>query len=337
MPNPLLSVEASTSATSLYSYGLKDTFENIFEIHSQTDVPSEIMSLFKTVEVDGAFMVAQAYGAPPLPVPIIRGEERATNGFGDYTFELFVHDYGTPIFEWHVDDAQDERATLKARQRVEDAAKHLRMLDRYVFAELLAGSASTYLHPDTSFTTIFGSTGLFSSSHSYGGQSLDNDLAGSGTAFSNVYDDLYTMFSTFDSMVADNGVNYWNAMKTDDTEWLWIVPTAMRKIVHQIMLADMVNSGGGTSPESNYFRTAMGEKFTPFYHELLTDTDDHMLFRMNTDQKPLLSGIRKDMQTDDWNMTNSDYSRAKFMERVAWWLRRIFGVGNPLTAVRTAN
>lgn len=342
MTNPLLSVEASPTALSGYSYGLQDVFEDYFEDHAQTQTESYIEQMFKSVEVPSEFMVAQTYMNAPLPAPIIAGDMPETKGFDELTFSAHVYDYGTPWMEWHVNSLQDEQATKSFRDRVDKSAEYLARHPRYVFRDLLTGSATTNgLHPEASFTTIFSSTGLFNDSHSFGGQTLDNSIGGRGTSFANVFDDLYTIFQTFDDMVDANGEPFWDENQTESASWCLVCPNELRKVFNQLMKGEMVNSEGGTSPNSNYLRTVFGERIDVKYHSRLTDANDYYMFRTTAGGdggagalKPFIKGEKKGIQQVLRTMAGqNERAVTTYMESVRWWMRRLYAIGYPHCAV----
>ena len=104
------------------------------------------------------------------------------------------------------------------------------------------------MHPDTSFDTLFGGTsGIFSDSHSFNGQTLDNNLAGSGTAQGNIIDDLWTVRKTFRQMVDTVGIPYWDRDRLSNAKWVVVYPEELEQVFKSIMHSELVLQDGALS------------------------------------------------------------------------------------------
>lgn len=340
MTNPLLSQQPSATVVNGFYPELKATFATLFDNHYKEGVEDWISGLFKSESVDGAFFSAHTWLNAPLPKPFVRGAGISTKGFGELTYTLYVYDYRTERMVWDVRDRADSKAPMSFMNRVNDAAKYLGRLDHFVFPELLAASASTYLHPDVDFTTIFGSTGLYSDSHSYNGQTLDNNLAGSGTSLNNLIDDVYTVMQTFDDMTDSNGRPYWDDMKTTNARWCLVIPSELRQPFDEMKFGNTYIKTGTTAPSDNFLRNRFGERLEIKIHQPLTDANDWHVFRVseNDGLLPFIKAERQGVTPVEQTISGqSDFSTNTLQESIYWFRRAAYGVGVPFTACKVGN
>ena len=337
MANPIGSVEASATTVNHLYPELDAAVVNAFDIHKNTDKPPWVMNLFRRVDVKGAYVSEHAWGGAPSPLPLNRGQYLHEAGFGEYTLTLYVEDYGTPVMWFHINDIQDSRAPKSMVDRANDSGTMLAQNEEFVLQELLTQTATTFLHEDTDFTTIFGSTGLFNDSHSFNSQSLDNSLAISGVSAANFGNDLWTARQTFREMVDDQGRPYWNRNRISGMKWLLVLPPELEKIASTILRSDLVVPAGATAPASNIVKDVFGKNVEPEIFEWLTDASEWFCFLASEDadgMRPYLLGDRKGIEQKVWNMSQSDRSRATHQEGRQWWRRIVFGMGIPQTALR---
>ena len=338
MPVPIGSVEALATTVNHFYPDLKSEFVTTFD-NRETE-PEWIRKLFRGAEVTGAYESFHAWGSSPLPLPLERGQYLHDSGFEEYILTLYVHDYATPRLTWHINDVQDSRAPKSLKDRAQDSSKKLGDLKKFTIPELLAGSASTFLHPEVSFTNIFGGTGLFSSSHSYNGQTLDNSIAGDGTAAGNIIDDIWEVRQTFRQMVDTLGRTYWDQEAEGNTSWCIIIPEQLEQVFSQVLKSELLVPAGATAPASNYTRDVFGDKVQVKILETLTDTDNWFVVRQPADAEgmtPFIWGERKGLEVKTWLMGNSDWSKETHQEGLQWWRRDLIGVHIPQTAVVVTN
>lgn len=320
---------------------LHSTFVSLFDNHYKAATEEWIMRLFRRETVDGAYFSAQTYLNAPLPQPRYVGNEPVLGGFGELTYTLYVKDYETKKLQWAVNAFDDVRAPKHPRERVEDAARYLARYPHFAFDELLLGSATTYLHAETDFTTIFGSTGLFSNSHSYGGQTLDNLLGGTGTLVGNIVDDIYTGQRTFDDMVDSNGRPFWDSDRTQRSQWLFVIPNALRQAFDQAFKQRLFLESAATAPSHNYLMDVFGQRVEIQQHQPLADDDDWYMFRVGQESdglQPFVLIERKGVTPKYWRMADgNDEALRTHMEAIQWWRRIGFGIGVPLTAAKFVN
>lgn len=340
MTVPILADQPNAAVVNPFYPELHATFVDYFENHYNSGVEDWIKSLFHTETVDGAYFSAQTYLNAPLPMPRIDGEEPPLAGFGSLTGTWYIQDYWTPKLQWSVNALQDERAPLSFRTRIEESARYLANLQHYVFDELLLASASTYLHPDVSFTTIFGSTGLFSNSHTYNSQTWDNLLGGTGTDVGNIIDDVYSMQKNFKDAVDSNGRPFWNGDRISKARWLFVIPTALEQVFDQAFKQKLLLESGATAPSSNYLMDVFGTRVEVKVHQPLSDTDDWYGFLTNEvdGSLPLMMIDRKGVTPKFWRMADGNQeSLNTHYEAVQWWKRAGFGIKMVHSAAKMVN
>lgn len=340
MTIPINAMQPLATVVNPYYPELHSTFVDYFENHYKSAVEDWISKLFRIESVDGAYFSAQTYMNAPLPLPRINGMEPVLGGLDSLSYTLYIQDYWTPKLQWEVNALQDERAPLSFRTRIEESARNLARLQHFVFDELLLASASTYLHPETSFTTIFGSTGLFSNSHTYAAQTLDNLLAGTGIDVGNIIDDVYTIQQTFDAMTDSVGRPFWDSVKTQRARWLFVIPNALRQVFDQAFKQRLMLESGATAPSSNYMMDIFGDRVQIEQHQPLSDTNDWYAFRVseNDGLLPFVMADRKGVTPKFWRMDEgNDEALRTHMEAVQWWRRAGFGYLMPHTAAKMVN
>jgi len=335
---PVGAVEALATTVNHFYPDLNSEFIGVFD--RREEEPSWINDLFINAAGDKAFVNFHAWGAAPLPLPVSRGAYIHEGGFGEYTLTVYPYEYATPKISWHVNDVKDSRAPKSLVDRAHEAAKNLAMLRKFVIPELLGGAAVTFLHEDVSFTNIFGGTGLYSNSHSYNGQTLDNIATGSGTSAGNIIDDLWTVRQAYRDMVNDVGRTYWEQEGEKKTKWTILVPPELEKVFNTVLRSELIVPAGATAPASNYTRDVFGDLVEIHVLETLSDTNDWHVIRSPQDSanmRPFLWAERAGIETIQWLISNSDESRESRHEAIMWLRRGFIGIGMPHTAVQVSN
>jgi len=339
MPVPIGSVEALATTVNHFYPELMATFVNLF--NKKRDTPSWLMEWFLSESTNGAYFSAQTWLSAPLPVPFPRGMGLQKAGFGELKYTLYIYDYTTPQLIWHIHDRDDSRAPMDLKTRVAQSAEYLRELPDQVFFELLTETSGTRLHPDVSYLNIFGTTGLYDDSHSYGGQTFDNLLAGTGTSAANLGDDLYTLRSSVWNTVASNGEPYWDERMVDGSlQWQFVIPEEMQKPFHKLFEQTLSLEAGAISASSNYIKSLFGEKVSVNVYPRLTDANDwyaRISAGAGDDAKPFIYVKRKGVTSQVWNEGNSDDTRESLMEGIRHYCRAGFGVGNPFSSFKMVN
>lgn len=339
MPVPIGSVVASPTTINHFYGGLDGLFAQMFSNYLTAYTRAWIRDLFRVVPMDAAYMVAQGWFSVPTPGPFLRGEGLVDDGFNEFTYTLFAFDYRTPRLKWHINDLDDSRAPVGIRERVEEAARELAKYQERVLPELLTASASTFLHPQTSFVTPLGSTGLYNTAHAYEGQVLNNVVDGSGPGLNGVIQDFWKVRRRFREMLGSNGLPYWAGDAEDNVKWDIIAPPEMEQVINALFRSEFVLQGGATASTTNFTRDAFGGLAQAHILETLSDEDDWYVFRKteNMNYKPFVEGNRKEIERKQWTRFDSDWSKQTHEEAVQWWMRKAFGVGSPFISVKVFN
>lgn len=295
--------------------------------------------LFREESTQHAYYTLHVWLSPPNPMPFPRGTPLKSKGFGELTMQVPVEDFATNLMEWHVNDMADSRAPRNMRDQVDIGMKRLMNYKDFVLPELLTGTASTYLPPGFTFNTIFGSTGAFSSSHTYNGQTWDNSVGGSGTSAPALIDDLWVMIRTFQGAVDSEGNPYYNADDVENSRYTIICPKELLQAFSQALKSEMILEGGATASSSNYTKTAFGGQIQVKVFSRLTDTNNWYVARTDSNLKEKLfaEGIRQGLETQQWNQANSDVARADRIEAVRGIRRLAYAICNPLAGMEFTN
>ncbi len=234
----------------------------------------------------------------------------------------------------------DSRAPQDLKVKVTQTAEYLRELPEQVFFELLTETSGTRLHPQVSYANIFGGTGLYDDSHSYGGQSYDNNLAGTGTSTANITDDMYTLRTWMWDTPNSNGDPYWDPSRVEDINWQFVIPVELEQVFNKLFTQTLSLEGGTVGASSNYIKTLFGDKTKVNVYQRLTDTDDWYARIASESQgsaRPFIQVTRKGVTAQNWNEGNSDWTRETLMEAMRWYCRYAFGVGNPFVTAKINN
>ena len=338
MANPIGSVLASPDTLNHFYNGLHDIFMNVFSNHSNATTRSWIKRKFYQMPFTGNYEVAQGWFAVPVPEPFVRGAGLTDDGFDEFTYTLYVHDYRTPRLKWHINDLNDSRAPMSMKTRAEDAGRELAKYMEYVIVGLLTASVGQYLHPNTSFTTPLGSSSLFNASHTYNGQTLNNIVITGGVTIGAISSAYWRIRKAFSNMLTSNGRPYWNRDEETEVRWdIWI-PVALEEQFNIVSRGSMVALNGGTAPSTNVTMDVFGNKTELHVLELLTSATDFYVFREtnNDGMKPFVEGNRLDIERKQWTRFDSDWSKKTHEEGIQWWMRKAYGSGVPFTAVKGA-
>jgi hypothetical protein len=337
MPNPIGSEAASATTVTQFRKDLTDVFNELFENHYHTDTPSWKQQLFKVVQMDGAYLVAHTHMNAPLFYPRIDGAEAQESGIDGLTYTLYPYDYETPKMVWGVNALQDTKNNF--RSRVDEAAMYLARFRDFAQEELQAGAATTFLHGEVDFTTIFGSTGLFSASHTYNGVTLNNIVTGTGTASANIFDDVYSARRAFMDMNDANSRPYWDEIRLRAAQMTVVIPSALDQAFDGVIASTTYVTPGGTSPADNFLKTVYGDKLNVVHDAALTDADNYFFYRTSDvgNMRPYVYGDRLAIQPILWTMEDSDESKKTHNEAAQWWMRAAVGIGDPVTAVTVQN
>ncbi|MGB1224982.1 MAG: hypothetical protein ACPHCN_12680 [Mycobacterium sp.] len=292
------------------------------------------------MKIDGAYKTFQGWFSVPMPFPVRRGQGPTPGAFDEFNHTLYPHEHETPKIEWHIHDIRDSRAPESIESWAEQEARTLAIYPDLALEELLLGSASTYLHPEQELTNIFGGTGLFSNSHSFNGQTLDNQLAGSGTSIGNIADDLYAIHQANDEMVNSEGYQFWTLENTEKAKWCVVVPPELRQVFDALFDQTMFIEAGAISSSGNYVKNKYGGKVDVKVFEPLSDASDWYAFRTNPEDGlfPLVYGEKDGPEKDVWLMSQgNEWSLRTKKEAIRWRMRCAFGYGVPQTAHKVTN
>lgn len=314
-------------------------FSTIFHDRNIKAQKSWVKQLFSRVALKGAYYVGQTYTTPATPRPYYRGEEVQDSGVNEYTLTLQSNEYATPRYVTYWRDERDSFAPIKARETMEKASDYLNNYDEMVLPELMDGSTGTYLHGEVDFTNILGGTGLFSDSHSYEGQTLDNQVEKTITNLASAIDALYSARQVFHDMLLPNGEPYWDTMATENAKFIVVVPTELEEIFNQLTGSSMI-ALNGVATTSNYFKDVFGQNYEYHTFNRLTSATTVRVFRVGSDDsgvKPFLYGEQAEQNgasvyTQVWNDGNSDESRRTRIDGIRFFRDMLFGIGSPFCA-----
>lgn len=333
---PIGAALRSATAVNHFYPKLDAAFANVFRL-KRTEPRAWIKRLVREVVIENAYWVAQGWFSVPMPGPVRRGQGPRYASIDEFTVTLYPHEYETPILDWQIHDAKDSNAPVGMEEQAEQMANGMMIYRELTLEEMLLGAASTYLHPDQELDNMFGGTGLFSNSHSFNGQTLDNSLAGTGTTVGAIGDDLYTGHQTFDEMVNSEGEKFWMQEGTEASQWTLLVPSELRQAFDALFDQTMFIEAGGISATTNYIKNKYGSKVKVEVFDRLSDASDWYLFRTSDEHKPLLHGVKDELEKDVWLMGESDWSKRHKKEGIRWRGRWADGYGVPQTALKFTN
>ena len=337
MSDPIGAVLRDATALNHFYPELEPTLAMLFARFNEEQ--SWQKDLFRQETVTGAYYTLHAWMSPPNPSPFPRGQAIHSSGFGELTMQVAVENYKTDLMRWHRDDLADSRAPLSLRAQAELGMKRLMNYKDFVLQELLLGTASTYLTPGFAFNNIFGGTGLFSSSHSYNGQTWDNSQPGSGTSAAALIDDLWTLIKNFQGAVDSEGNPYFTASEVEEARYCIVIPDDLLQAFSQALKSEFLLEGGATAPSSNYTRTVFAAQMQLKVYQRLTDANNWYIFRtdIGTNERPFAEGSREGFRTQNWTESNSDDSRKTLYEGIRGVRRIAYAIGNPLYAQEVTN
>jgi hypothetical protein len=305
-------------------------------LRGKLKVPAWMKRLYRTIECPGAYELLHGFQAPALPSPMNRGEGIRDSGFGEFTLSLIPATYKTDRIPLHHDDKRDSMAPVSLQEVAEQAIQWLAAYEVLVFHELIEATPSTYLSNDHNLQTMFGGTALYSDSHSYFGQTLDNNLASSGNSLDAVRQDLWLAILRRREFVDSNGIPFQLAMDEDQFTMTMIVPPERQEVVNALMRSDLVLQGGATAPSSNYTRDYFKGKVEAHVWDLITDADAKYLFFTSDmqDAAPLIMCEKEGLQRQEWREEQSDWARATRMEGMRGIRALLFGLGHIWTTIK---
>lgn len=285
-------------------------------IRGRVELPSWFKNLWYKMKITGAYGVFQGFYPPDLPSPMLRGEGVTDSGFSEFTLTITPHDYKTPRVPLHHNDVRDSNAPVSPETVSEQTMTWLAQYELLVVEEMLLASAATYLHPDTSFTNMFGGSGLYSASHSFNGQTLNNYLAKSGTSVSATLADFWRLVLQRRQMVGAEGIPETLGRDESFVTMTMLYPPEREETINAIGKSELVLQAGATAGTTNYTRDVFRGKWDPHCWEMLSDDNALYAFYINEkdNARPFVLGEKEDMRTQQWNEQNSDWSRFTLMQ-----------------------
>lgn len=290
------------------------------------EIPKWYKNLWHRITIDGAYKVFTGFYPPGLPRPMQRGEGVIDEGFGEFSLTIYPQTYNTARVPLHHNDVRDSNAPVALETVAQHAVRWLAKLELLFFEELVLGSAATYLHPETSFTNMFGGSGLYSTSHSFNGQTLNNLLTKSGVSISATLEDFWALVLQRRQMVDANGIPETLGQDEAFTTLTMVYPPEREKTIAAIGKSELVLQDGASAPSSNFTRNVFMGKWDPHCWEMLADDANLYAFFINEgdEARPFIMGEKEAQRTQEWTETNSDWSRATQM--TATRALRDFGV-----------
>lgn len=341
MSTPIGAVIRNPEAISHFTKNHAGVFSMIFN-EKRAQPRSWITRLFGEFPIDGAWATDHAWGALPLMRPFYLGNPVRDVGVVDYTIKLLPHQYHVGRIVVNRRDKRDSKAPQSIESKMREPANAAARHEEVVFFELQAGAASEYLHRDVSFDNIFGGTGLFSNSHTYNGETLDNIVTKTITTPSSFFDAFYLAANVWDDARSDNGDEYWDYQKLEDSEIIIVVPTSLRQVVSQAVNSPMIHLGSNSGAATNYWREIFNsDKVQVVGSQKVTDGKVRA-YRVSTgdadrvDLKPYYKAMVEGVRVKEWRETNSDWSKATEQEGIDFLIDCAYVPGNPLTAVEIA-
>lgn len=300
-------------------------------------VPDWMKRLYRSIECPGAYELLHGFQAPAMPGPMNRGEGIRDSGFGEFTLALVPATYRTDRVPLHHDDVRDSMAPVSLEEVAEQAIMWLASYEILVFHELIEATPATYLSADHSLTNLYGGTSLYSDSHSYFGQTMDNNLASSGNSIDAFRQDLWLAVLRRREFVDSNGIPYTLAQPEDQVTMTVVVPPERQEMVNGLMGSELVLQGGATAPSSNYTRDYFRGKLEPHVWDLITDANAKYLFFTSDmdDKAPLIMSEKEGLQRQEFNESNgSDWAKITRQEGMRGIRALLFGLGHPETTIK---
>jgi len=334
MATPLGAVAAAPEVLNHFYQALATIIAGMFDTDGDTTTQSWIDEWFQMVDIPGAFLVAHAWLATPVPGPEIRGEEVTDDGFDELTFTLFPYAYNTPRFTLHLDDLEDSQAPKSMKERAEEGVAELRRYRERVFPELLEGTTGDFLHPEVSHTAYLGTASLYSTTHTVGAQTLSNQITLSGTGVGNIINDLWQHRAAYRAMLNSNGIHYWSG-RNGKPKLLCVIPSQIEQAFAAAKLSETLVPAGATAPSSNY--TPKDFEFDYEVLETLTSATNWYTLRRGDSRgiRPLVEGRKKQISRKDWR-EGSDFTNARNMIGFQWRVRAAFGAGSSFHTTKAA-
>lgn len=302
-------------------------------------VPDWMKRLYKQIACPGAYELLHGFQAPAMPGPMNRGEGIRDSAFGEFTLALVPATYRTDRVPLHHDDVRDSMAPVAMPEVAEQAIMWLAAYEILVFHELIEASPSTYLSPDHSLTTLYGSTSLYSDAHSYFGQTLDNNLSSSGNSLDAFRQDLWLSILRRREFVDSNGLPYTLAQPEDQVTMTVVIPPERQEMLNGLMNSELVLQGGATAPSSNYTRDFFRGKLEAHVWDLITNADAKYLFFTSDmdDKAPLIMCEKEGLQRQEFSEgAGSDWAKITRQEGMRGIRALLFGLGHPETTIKIA-
>lgn len=305
-------------------------------LRGKMKVPAWMKRLYRNIECPGAYELLHGFQAPALPGPMARGEGIRDSGFGEFTLTLIPATYRTDRIPLHHDDKRDSMAPVSLEEVAEQAIQWLAAYEILVWHELIEASPATYLSNEHNLVTMFGGTSLYSDSHSYFGQTLDNNLTSSGNSLDALRQDLWLSILRRREFVDSNGIPFQLAMPEDSVTMTLVVPPERQEVVNALMRSDLVLQDGATAPSSNYTKDYFKGKVEAHVWDLLTDADAKYIFFTSdmSDAAPLIMCEKEGLQRQEWREEISDWSKATRMEGMRGIRALLFGLGHIWTTLK---
>lgn len=297
-------------------------------LRSKAEIPSWFNSLFHRITMKDAYSVFQGFYPPGLPQPMNRGDMVRDSGFGEFSLVLYPQDYDTDRVPLHHNDVRDSNAPISLQTVAEQKAWWLARYEILCLEELLLGTQATYLHPEVAFTNLAGGSGLYSNSHSFNGQTLDNLVATAGGDFSAFIDDVWSLILQRRQMVDANGIPESLGRDEAMTKMLLLLPPELERFMTAFMNSELVLQSGATAPSDNFTMKHFGGKIEPHIWPMLSDDADFyaMFLNDNGGEKPLIIAEKEDLYTQDWNEATDWGMRTR--QRATREIRSLaFGIG----------
>ena len=336
MAHPTLASERSVTQLNHFRKDITRLFDDWFNAARNGGAVSWKNGFFRKVSLGGAYAVTNQLSNAPLPLPEVRGSEIQTAGLGELTYSLFSKPYMTPKMGMHIDDLRDSHSVVNIKKKMQEMAEYLARLIDFTFEELIEGAVSTFLHPETSFANLFGGSGLFSTTHSFFGQTLSNQVTQTGVSAGNFMDDLYSVRKAFRDMPDSNGRQFWDDTRETDAQLTVVIPNDLEQIVDEATISDMIVPSGSTAPATNVFKQVFGSKVTYHIDTLLTDTEDFYVAKKTEGLAPFIWGEVEGNKMIEWKLNASDEANATRVESMQWRRTDAFGVGDVPAIIKVA-
>ena len=298
-------------------------------------IPQWVRDMFHQKPITDAYVVFHLWSLPPEPEPMSRGEGVADAGLDELTMTVHPHKYKTRRIPIHHDDSKDSNAPKTMEAVTKRESEMLSCTIERILAEMLEQSASTYLNSATSFKTKFDSsaTSIFSNSHSYFGQTMDNIVASTGNTTAAWEDDWWSVIKARRDMPDSNGRPMYGLDEIMTAAHI-IAPKARERQLTELWRSQMTVRTGNTAPQDNVLKAVFGNGITPHVWPELTNTSRWYAAFISENQRPFLWGAKEAIRRQRWTEDNSDYSRSTEQEGERYLMRGAAANGDPESIIR---